>query len=98
MKPNRFENVDFFMKQTPDEKNNEIAGHLIDFIQNKKGTWARSGDVLNVTAGGKKAAILINPTNEEKAEKEAIRLNKNGIKFYNAVSLADLEKWLKTNL
>ncbi len=98
MKPNRFSNVDFFMKQTPDEKNNEIAGHLIDFIQNKKGTWTRSGDVFTVTNGTKKAQILINPTNDERLEKEAVRLAQPNIKFLNATSLAALETWLKSNL
>lgn len=98
MKPNKFSNVDFFMKQTPDEKNNEIAGHLIDFIQNKKGTWTRSGDVFTVANGTKKAQILVNPSDDPEAEKEAIRANKTGAKFFNATSLDDLQKWLTNNL
>ncbi len=95
---NRFLTADFSMKQTPVEKNREIAMHLINAIENKKGTWQRTGDVLNVTIGTKKAQILINPTNDEKAEKEASRLNKTGVKFFNATDVGDLEKWLKTNL
>ncbi len=68
------------------------------FIQNKKGSWERTGDVLNVSIGTKKAQILINPTNDERLEKEAVRLAQPNIKFLNATSLAALETWLKTNL